>query len=67
VTYVTPLRSYFEQVLPSVDANAMYSTYFPRANAALGVTSIDQAWFNTTQWYRFTRVGRLSAADIPGF
>ena len=63
---VTPLRSYFEQVLPSVDANAMYSTYFPRANAALGVGSIDQSWFNATEWYKFTRTGR-DQANQSGF
>lgn len=58
---VTPLRSYFEEVLPQVDSNAMYSTYFPRANSALGVNVINQSWFGSSEWYRFTRVGRDQA------
>ena len=27
---VTPKRNYFEEILPGVDSNEMYSTYFPR-------------------------------------
>ena len=30
---VTPLRSYFEEMLPEVDANEMYERYFPLANS----------------------------------
>ena len=58
---VTPKRSYFEEILPSVDANEMYTTYFPRANAALGVNSIDPAWFETAECYQFARVSRKTA------
>jgi cholesterol oxidase len=58
---VTPRRSYFEEILPSVDADEMYSTYFPRANSALGVTSIDPAWFETADCYQFARVSRKTA------
>jgi cholesterol oxidase len=58
---VTPRRSYFTEILPSVDADQMYTTYFPRANAALGVNSIDPAWFETADCYQFARVGRDQA------
>ena len=58
---VTPKRSHFEHILPNVDSAQMYGTYFPRANAALGVNHIDQAWFESSPWYQFARVGRKTA------
>jgi cholesterol oxidase len=58
---VVPKRSYFEEILPSVDANAMYNTYFPRANAALGVNSVDPTWFNSAECYKYARVSRDQA------
>ncbi len=58
---VTPKRNYFEEILPSVDSNEMYNTFFPRANAGLGVNNIDQAWFESTPWYQFARTGRKTA------
>ncbi|QCQ92810.1 GMC oxidoreductase [Rhodococcus sp. SGAir0479] len=58
---VTPKRDYFEEILPSVDSNEMYGTFFPRANAGLGVNDIDQAWFESTPWYQFARTGRKTA------
>ncbi|QBJ96185.1 GMC family oxidoreductase [Rhodococcus sp. ABRD24] len=58
---VTPKRGYFEEILPSVNSTEMYNTYFPRANASLGVNNIDQAWFESTPWYQFARTGRKTA------
>ena len=46
---------------PSVDADEMYDTYYPRANAGLGVGTIDPAWFETTACYQYARVGRKHA------
>lgn len=63
---VTPKRSWFEQILPSVDANEMYDVFYPRANATLGVNNIDPAWFESTDWYKFSRVGRKTA-ERSGF
>jgi cholesterol oxidase len=60
---VTPKRAYFEEILPSVDANQMYGTYFPRANAALGVNQINPAWFQSAACYRYARVGRDQAVQ----
>lgn len=54
---VTPRRSFFSQVLPQVDAAEMYSTYFPRANDALGVTAPPMDLVLESAWYQFTRVG----------
>lgn len=58
---VTPKQSRFSSILPSVDAAEMYSTYYPRANAALGVGSIDPVWFETAECYKYARVGRKHA------
>ncbi|WP_455567907.1 GMC oxidoreductase [Streptomyces cellulosae] len=62
---VTPLRSYFAEQFPTVDTAEMYGTYFPRARSMLGVNSIDPAWFESTEWYQFTRTSR-KAADNTG-
>ncbi|KMO96811.1 GMC oxidoreductase [Streptomyces roseus] len=58
---VTPRRANFAAILPSVDAEEMYGTYYPRANAGLGVGLIDPAWFDTVDCYQFARVGRKHA------
>ncbi|WP_433467465.1 GMC oxidoreductase [Spirillospora sp. CA-128828] len=58
---VTPKRSRFSAVLPSVNADEMYNVYYPRANSGLGVNEIDRAWFDTTDCYQFARVGRKHA------
>ncbi|MFJ3876217.1 GMC oxidoreductase [Streptomyces sp. NPDC090077] len=58
---VTPKRQNFAAILPSVDAEEMYRTYYPRANAGLGVGLIDPNWFETVDCYQFARVGRKHA------
>ncbi|MFJ8359722.1 GMC oxidoreductase [Streptomyces sp. NPDC093984] len=60
---VTPVQSYFSEQFPTVDATEMYGTYFPRARAMLGVNTIDPAWFESTEWYRFARTSRKAAAN----
>ncbi|MEV4598980.1 GMC oxidoreductase [Amycolatopsis sp. NPDC049253] len=63
---VTPKRSYFEEILPRVDAGEMYGKYFPRARAGLGVNSVDERWFETCRSYQYARVSR-KAAQKAGF
>ncbi|MGR6920794.1 GMC oxidoreductase [[Actinomadura] parvosata] len=58
---VTPKRENFPAVLPSVDPAEMYGVYYPRANAGLGVATVDPAWFETTACYQYARVGRKHA------
>lgn len=60
---VTPLQSYFAEQFPAVDTAEMYGTYFPRARAMLGVNTIDPAWFESTEWYKFSRVSRKHATN----
>ncbi|MFF2812184.1 GMC oxidoreductase [Streptomyces sp. NPDC058000] len=59
---VVPKRTYFEEVLPQVDAAKMYEQYFPRANSMLKVNHIDKSWFEETEWYQFARVSREQAS-----
>ncbi|WP_405806339.1 GMC oxidoreductase [Streptomyces sp. NBC_01187] len=63
---VTPRRENFGTILPSVNTGEMYDTYYPRANAALGVSTIDPDWFETTEGYQYSRVGRKQA-ERSGF
>lgn len=58
---VTPLQSYFAEQFPTVDATEMYATYFPRARTMLGVNTVDPTWFESTEWYQFTRTSRKAA------
>ncbi|MYV98489.1 GMC family oxidoreductase [Streptomyces sp. SID3343] len=58
---VTPKRENFGAILPSVNADEMYNTYYPRANAGLGAATIDPSWFETTDCYQYARVGRKHA------
>ncbi|MFF4831265.1 GMC oxidoreductase [Streptomyces sp. NPDC001315] len=60
---VTPLPSYFAEQFPAVDATEMYNTYFPRARSMLGVNTVDPTWFESTEWYKFTRTSRKAAAN----
>ncbi|MFI8436099.1 GMC oxidoreductase [Streptomyces sp. NPDC079020] len=63
---VTPRRENFGAILPTVDAGEMYGTYYPRANAGLGVGTIDPAWFESADCYQYARVGRKHA-ERSGF
>ncbi|MFC7342843.1 GMC oxidoreductase [Saccharopolyspora griseoalba] len=63
---VIPKRSYFEEILPRVDADEMYGQYFPLANSMLGTNHVDPEWFETSRAYRFARVSR-KAAHRAGF
>ncbi|WP_211275372.1 GMC oxidoreductase [Actinoplanes rectilineatus] len=63
---VVPKRDYFQEILPSVDAAAMYGTYFPRANSTLGVNTYDAAWFETADCYQYARTARQQA-QASGF
>jgi cholesterol oxidase len=58
---VTPRREFFGEVLPSVNPDEMYNTYYPRANSTLGVNHVDQAWWETVNCYQYGRVGRKHA------
>jgi cholesterol oxidase len=58
---VTPRQENFGAILPTVNPAEMYNTYYPRANAGLGVNNIDQTWWETVNCYQYSRVGRKHA------
>jgi cholesterol oxidase len=58
---VTPKREVFGGVLPNVNPDEMYAVYYPRANAELGVATVDPDWFEATDYYQYARVGRKHA------
>ncbi|WP_457757995.1 GMC oxidoreductase [Streptomyces niveiscabiei] len=60
---VTPNQAYFTEQFPTVDATEMYGTYFPRARRMLGVNTIDPTWFESTEWYKFSRTSRKAATN----
>ncbi|MDT7799088.1 MAG: cholesterol oxidase [Actinomycetota bacterium] len=61
---VTPKRSYFEEILPRVDAEEMYGKYFPR-RAGLGVNVVDPRWFETCKSYQYARVSGAVPRSAP--
>jgi cholesterol oxidase len=60
---VTPKREYFEEVLPQVDSDEMYGTFFPLANKTLRVNTIRSAFLESTSWYQYARTARRHAAN----
>src|SRR4051794_22104385 len=58
---VTPKRENFGAILPTVNADEMYGTYYPRANSGLGVGLVRSDWFETAECYQYARVGRKQA------
>ncbi len=60
---VTPVRSYFEEVLPTVDAGEMYDRFFPLAHRMLRSNDIPRDFFETSSCYQFARVSRAQAAN----
>lgn len=59
---VVPKRSYFEEMMPQLDADAFYDTYFPRANTGLMVNEITDKMYNS-EWYNYARVGVEEGAN----
>jgi cholesterol oxidase len=61
-----PKRDYFQTILPSVNADQMYNTYFPRATAGLAVNTVDPTWFESAACYQYARVSR-DQANASGY
>lgn len=57
---VTPNENYFEQIFNDVGVNIpvteFYQTYFPMANANLGINTVPVDVYNS-EWYQFARLG----------
>ncbi|WP_338790392.1 GMC oxidoreductase [Bernardetia sp. MNP-M8] len=58
---ITPDKNYFEKILPSVNSEEMFDKYFPLANKALRVNTIEADFFEETPYYQFSRIAREDA------
>jgi len=59
---VVPRRDYLPSVLPGVNLDEMYSTWFPRATSMLRVNTIG-SYLETGAAYQYARVGRAQARN----
>jgi len=62
--YVTPVRELLARTLPGVDMDEMYDRYYPLAKSMLGTSKISEAFFQSTPWYQYVRVGDADARSI---
>ncbi|MBB5957400.1 cholesterol oxidase [Saccharothrix tamanrassetensis] len=58
---VVPDRDYFTRQFPTVDADEMYTRFFPLANRMLRVNNIPGAYFEASDYYRYSRLSRTLA------
>lgn len=58
---VIPKRSYFEEILPELNADDFYIKYFPLVNKELGVSIMPKEYYETSKYYEFSRRGEQEA------
>ncbi len=58
---VTPQKAIFEEFLPNVNSDEMYSKYFPRVNAMLEINVIPDSFYESTPFYQFSRAAEKEA------
>lgn len=58
---VTPPKSFFRKVLPQVDAEEMYSVYFPRARRNLRAKDPARDMVMNSPWYQYARASAVQA------
>jgi len=63
---VVPRREYFRQILPGVDADAMYDRYYPLAQTELHANTVDPAYYQDSEYYQFSRTA-AAQAEAAGF
>lgn len=54
---VTPKREYFEEIFPNLNSEEFYTKYFPKANNGLGVNTIPEDFYQSSEYYQFSRIG----------
>jgi cholesterol oxidase len=63
---VVPRRDFFSGILPGVDADSMYETFYPRAMKTLRTSTIPENLLEKSDFYQYTRVAR-DQAHAAGF
>lgn len=60
---ITPYRETLQRILPSsISVDEMYSTYYPRAMAALKGNQIRPAYYQASEYHKYARVACAQAA-----
>lgn len=63
---VQPKKEYFKEILPELDADEFWNTWFPKAQKELEVNEISDDYLNSSEYYKFARVG-MDEAENAGF
>lgn len=63
---VVPPRDVLSRTLPAVDPDEMLNTYYPRALKELRANTVRKAFWESTPWYQYSRVG-YAASKAAGF
>ena len=58
---VVPKQSYFREIFPTLNDSEFYSKYFPLAKSVLKVNEIPSSFYDSSEFYQFSRVGELQA------
>lgn len=63
---VQPRKDFFQEILPNLDVDKFWNVWFPIAKKELQVNEIPQDYLNSSEYYKFARVG-LDEAKNAGF
>lgn len=58
---VQPKRDYFQEILPELNADRFWNSYFPLAKKELCVNEMSDDYFQKSEYYMFSRVGEAEA------
>ncbi|MCK0202310.1 GMC oxidoreductase [Ornithobacterium rhinotracheale] len=58
---IPPRRDYFKEIFPQIDDKEMYDVFFPLANKELKVQRIPEKFYDTTEYYNFSRSAEKQA------
>lgn len=60
---VLPKQNYFKEILPTLNDVDFYNKYFPLAKQMLKVNEIPPSFFDTCDFYNFSRTGEIQALN----
>lgn len=60
---VQPKKEYFKEILPEMDDEKFWNTWFPLAKKELEVNEISDGYLSSSEYYKFARLGRLEAEN----
>lgn len=63
---VQPRKDFFQEILPNLDVNKFWNVWFSVAKKELQVNEIPQEYLQSSEYYKFARVG-IDEAEKAGF